>query len=88
MFFWEIWGSVTASYAEIKFNKNPDYKENGRRTDDQWQIGASLRRSLTDHFYLSCYYSYTDNDSNVSSDGNDPFEFDKSVFAGLLTFLY
>ena len=86
--FWEIWGNVTGSYGKIKFNNNSDFKLDGKRDDDQWQIGGSLRRAITDFLYLSAYYSYTDNDSNVSYGGNDPFSFDKSVYAGLLTFLY
>jgi len=86
--FWEIWGDAALSYTQIQFNSNPDYREDGRRRDKQLQFVGTLRRAFTDYFYLSLYYSYTDNDSNVSSDGTDPFEFDKSVYAGLLTFVY
>ena len=86
--FWKIWANLSMSYAKIEFNRNTDYKENGKRDDDQWQFSGSLRRALTDHFYLSFYYSYTDNDSNVSSNGDDPWAFGKSVYAGLLTFSY
>lgn len=86
--FWKIWANLTLSYAEIEFNKNPAYRDGGQRRDDQWQFTGSLRRSLTDLFYISFYYSYSNNDSNVSADGEDPWEFDKSVYAGLLTFVY
>ncbi len=75
---WGVWGDISITYERTNF------KRDDRR--DRKYIGAiSLTRPITERFKLMFSYNYTNNNSNVSRDGIDPYKFKKNVYSLMIT---
>jgi tetratricopeptide (TPR) repeat protein len=85
---WNTRGDVSLTYEKSDFNNNPFYSDTGEREDKKYILMLSIAKPLSDIFQLAFYYSHTRNDSNVSRNGIDPYEFKKNVYGLMITALF
>jgi tetratricopeptide (TPR) repeat protein len=85
---WGIQGDVSLSYEKTDFNRNPFYALTGEREDTKYIFSFSIAKPLTDIFQLAFSYSYTRNESNVTSSGMDPYEFKKNVYGLMIAGMF
>jgi len=85
---WKTRGDISLTYEKTAFHTNPLYKLTGEREDRKYILALSIAKPLSDIFQLAFSYSYTRSDSNVSSNGIDPYEFKKNVYGLMITALF
>jgi len=83
--FWGVWCDISITYEKTYFNRNPAISLDGKRRDSKYMGAISLMRDISDMFRLMFVYNYTNNDSNVTNDKMDPFEFEKNVYSLMIT---
>jgi lipoprotein NlpI len=85
---WGTRGDVSLTYEKIAFHSNPFYSVTGEREDKKYILALSIAKPLSDIFQLAFSYSYTRNDSNVSSNRIDPYKFKKNVYGLMIMALF
>ena len=83
--FWGVWCDIFIAYEKTYFDRNPAISLVGERRDSKYMGAISLSRDISNIFRLSFSYNYTNNDSNVTKDGMDPYEFEKNVYSLMIT---
>lgn len=83
-----IRGDISLTYERTNFHSNPYYSVAGERRDNKYILAISFAKPLSDTFQLTLSYSYTRNDSNVSSNGIDPYKFKKNVYGIMITGMF
>ena len=82
---WGVWGDISITFERTFFKRNPAFSLVKERRDRKYMGAISLTRPLTERFKLMFSYNYTNNNSNVSDGGIDPYEFKKNVYSLMIT---
>ncbi len=85
---WKTRGDISLTYEKTAFHSNPFYTLTGEREDKKYILALSIAKPLSDIFQLAFSYSYTHSDSNVSSNGIDPYKFKKNVYGLMIMALF
>jgi len=85
---WGTRGDISLAYEKDDFHRNPFYSLTGDREDNKYILALSVVKPLSDIFQLAFSYSHTRNDSNVSNQGIDPYEFKKNVYSLMITAVF
>jgi len=85
---WGTRADVSLTYEKTGFQMNPFYSATGEREDKKYILSLSISKPLFDILQLAFSYSHTRNDSNVSSSGIDPYEFEKNVYGLMIMALF
>lgn len=85
---WGIRSDVSLTYEKTAFHTNPFYSVTGEREDKKYILMLFIAKPLSDIFQLAFSYSYTRRDSNVSSNGIDPYKFKKNVYGLMIMALF
>ena len=85
---WKTRGDASLTYEQTAFHSNPFYSVTREREDKKYILALSITKPLSDMFQLAFSYSHTRSDSNVSSNGIDPYEFKKNVYALMIIAMF
>lgn len=82
---WGVWGDISVTFERTNFERNPAFSLTEERRDRKYIGAISFTRPLTEMLQVMFSYSYTNNNSNVSTGDIDPYEFKKNVYSLMLT---
>jgi tetratricopeptide (TPR) repeat protein len=69
---------------ELYDNANSLDDDGDRREDFEYSFSAGLTRDINEYMAVRVDYSFTDHNSNISSGGADPFEYDRHIVGARL----